>query len=251
MNSSHPMNDTEFWPDHRSKVAAAFDNAKAKGRLPARASFDEIEWDLQIACWAYLTNRDGQKEKTPAKRDLWRRIVAQLEELAVTIDAAEDPDNPALIDDEERARAALRSMDVDEQPPTLSYIEVRIQESANLRKKLKRWSEISTNMATRAASFSEKRKGDRDPDREILYGALLQQWTRAGGELVVPSATKTGGPLAMFLTAVLAPILGEDTPKVSTIRKIVERERDRRAAGAFRGFETLLTGTPLPTTNSE
>jgi hypothetical protein len=80
---------------------------------------------------------------------------------------------------------------------------------------------------------SEAFRGRADAHREILYFLMLQLWTgKLGGKLRFsrdPKSHVAGGPLVRFLTAVLQPILGPETPGSEGIAAIIERERKHPA----------------------
>jgi len=80
---------------------------------------------------------------------------------------------------------------------------------------------------------SEAFRGRADAHREILYYLILRLWTgKLGGELKFsrnPNSKVAGGPLVRFLTAVLEPILGAETPGSEGIAAIIEKERKHPA----------------------
>jgi hypothetical protein len=80
---------------------------------------------------------------------------------------------------------------------------------------------------------SEAFRGRADSHREILYFLILQLWTgKLGGELKFsrrPNSKVAGGPLVRFLTAVLKPILGPETPGSEGIAAIIGKERKHPA----------------------
>jgi hypothetical protein len=80
---------------------------------------------------------------------------------------------------------------------------------------------------------SEAFRGRADAHREILYFLMLRLWTgKLGGELKFsrdPNSKVVGGPLVRFLTAVLEPILGPETPGSEGIAAIIGKERKHPA----------------------
>jgi len=74
-------------------------------------------------------------------------------------------------------------------------------------------------------------RGRKDAHREFLYDAVLDLWRNELGQELRYSRDGDGtptGPLIRFFTAVVAPVLGTKSPKVSGIADIVDRAKARR-----------------------
>lgn len=69
--------------------------------------------------------------------------------------------------------------------------------------------------------------GRANPNRDKLYAEIFGIWTELlGGKL----EWSDEGPLVRFFQAALVPVLGEETPKSTSIRTIMKREIARRNA---------------------
>ena len=81
-------------------------------------------------------------------------------------------------------------------------------------------------------------EGRADAHRELLYMRAIQQWTGPlKGELKVSRRADgvADGPTVRYLAAVLAPILGDETPGRAGIAKIIRKERKAPAQGRRSG----------------
>ena len=81
-------------------------------------------------------------------------------------------------------------------------------------------------------------KGRADAHRELLYMRVIQQWTvPLQGELKVSRRDDgvADGPTVRYLAAVLAAILGDETPGRAGIAKIIRKEEKRRRMGGRSG----------------
>ena len=77
-------------------------------------------------------------------------------------------------------------------------------------------------------------EGRADAHRELLYMRVIQQWTGPlQGELKVSRRDDgvADGPTVRYLAAVLAAILGDETPGRAGIAKIIRKEEKRRRMG--------------------
>lgn len=74
-------------------------------------------------------------------------------------------------------------------------------------------------------------EGRADAHRELLYTRAIQQWAgRLQGELKVSRRADgiADGPMVRYLAAVLAAVLGDETPGRAGIAKIIRKEEKRR-----------------------
>jgi hypothetical protein len=170
--------------------------------LPRGVTVSGDFWDK---LWAILVHYDLQRNRnslaTRAKQ--WQRFEKQL------------PQRRDLI-------AIRRTMPVRDPPPPWWIELLRAVEAA-------RWSasQHSQHYQKAAAGFH----GRSNPPRQRLYRDILLLWRAHLKQPLRRSRThagKPGGPLIRFFTACVGPILGDTTPSVHGIRKIIEQARARQ-----------------------
>jgi hypothetical protein len=66
----------------------------------------------------------------------------------------------------------------------------------------------------------------RTEPRVVYIQRVLTLWTLVGGRLQLSNNSGTiGGPLPRFLAAVARPVMGQDTPKPASYRKLIDRQK--------------------------
>jgi hypothetical protein len=76
---------------------------------------------------------------------------------------------------------------------------------------------------------------EREHPRMAFYRDVLTCWTGAGGTLRYsrhPTSHALQGVLVRYLQAVTQPVMGDDAPKLETIRSLIDREKKLRARAA-------------------
>jgi hypothetical protein len=72
---------------------------------------------------------------------------------------------------------------------------------------------------------------DRDgfgPPKRSFYEDVLKVWTDRGGKLGWSTNAQVGGPCVRYFNAVVRPVMGDDSPKLSYIKDIIDDEKRRR-----------------------
>jgi hypothetical protein len=84
-----------------------------------------------------------------------------------------------------------------------------------------------TKLREFAAVLSADR-GPLDPPKRSYYEAVFKVWTDRGGKLGRSTNAQVGGPCVRYFKAVVRPVMGVDSPKLSYIRDIIDDEKCRR-----------------------
>lgn len=178
--------------------------------LAAASNFDEARRDLEQAINRYVSQRRVKLEmyQAASERDRWSTIRDTADNLAKLIEGARSWLSPIWWADD----------GIDDPPARSAAI-------ASLR-------EISTHADATAADFGHYARsfsGKRNPDLDALYRAVLTVWTdRLHGKL---RWSLSGGPMGRFFRTALAPVLGDRTPAITSVRSIMEKvtkgKRDR------------------------
>ena len=67
-----------------------------------------------------------------------------------------------------------------------------------------------------------------DPPKRSFYEDVLKVWTDRGGKLGWSTNAQVGGPCVRYFNAVVRPVMGGDSPKLSYIKTIIDDEKRRR-----------------------
>lgn len=163
----------------------------------------------------YFLSKDViQPTETKPARAAWAKVSKLSQQLISAIQKADSRDDPLMTLSE-----IIRGFD-------FSPSEYQKQEAKELHLLLQRLADISGSQARGITRAIADRKGGRDRFREFLYWDVLALWSDLGGSLTTPVRTKTGGRVAIFFNAAVAPILGEEVA-LETLRDIVDRHRQR------------------------
>jgi hypothetical protein len=79
-----------------------------------------------------------------------------------------------------------------------------------------------------ASMLSADRGHPLDPPKRSFYEAVLKVWTDRGGKLGWSTNAQVGGPCVRYFNAVVRPVMGDDSPKLSYIKDIIDDEKRRR-----------------------
>jgi hypothetical protein len=206
--------------EHRRKIEATIDDARAAGKLSKPTSailevLDKAYVDLQIS-----SSIDSMI--TPEDRERWTRILKLFDKLSSELDEAKD------------------YWFFQRPPVTQPVPDVRNMKAKNSASYAHDLQAMRDNCQRHLESISTAitaRHGDRDRARENFYQAVFDAWVFGEGKLTLPtrgkrSTKETGSPLSRFFFAVVQPILGRETPKPSSFEAIVKRARRREAREA-------------------
>ncbi|SIO49424.1 hypothetical protein SAMN05443247_06445 [Bradyrhizobium erythrophlei] len=64
--------------------------------------------------------------------------------------------------------------------------------------------------------------------KQSFYVDVLKVWTDRGGKLGWSTNAQVGGPCVRYFKAVVRPVMGDDSPKLSYIKDIIDDEKRRR-----------------------
>jgi hypothetical protein len=78
------------------------------------------------------------------------------------------------------------------------------------------------------ASMLSADRGPLAPPKRSFYEAVLKVWTDRGGKLGWSTNAQVGGPCVRYFNAVVRPVMGDDSPKLSYIKDIIDDEKRRR-----------------------
>jgi hypothetical protein len=185
--------------------------------------YTDEQWEAIVAA----------KADWPPKID-WAEIRAEIERAGRQFWLAREL-RRYLPDEVERIRIRRLIKDMKELESDLSHLDIPIVKSmimnrtGDMEAKLK---SLWRDLARLDLDGSEAFRGQADAHREILYFRMLRLWEgKLGGKLKFsrPNSKVAGGPLVRFLTAVLEPILGPETPGSEGIAAIIEKERKHPA----------------------
>jgi hypothetical protein len=172
-----------------------------------------IEW-LESVWFEYeLIKKDHESE---ADRKGWGKIETKLREVLQLIEKIEDPRDPVLV----------------AKPPSIyegndDYDEQLASRVIEFREMLAR----SASAAGKHKDRLDRAIADKSLHIESLYTGVLDAWVDAGCKFSKGSDTKTGGPQARFFAAAVSPILGDSTPKTTSLGNIFWRNAPRYREG--------------------
>jgi hypothetical protein len=69
--------------------------------------------------------------------------------------------------------------------------------------------------------------------KQCFYRMVFEIWTEFGGTLGWSTNAAVGGPCVRYFNAVVRPVMGADSPKLSYIPELIDNEKCRREEPAF------------------